>query len=247
MFAGARKKDNKQVAIKIFWKAHDVKTETVVGKKVPSEVIYMQKVSHIPGCISLLDCYQSEEGLTMVMERPADVEDMKRYMRRKSMTEPKAKLLFKQMVETTIEIHRAGIIHGDIKLENILITRNKLEIKFIDFGNALNYQEEEYSEFYGTPIYAPPEWLTHRSYRAEPMAVWALGVALFTMLQSYYPFKTNEDTLKGKLFYKRKLSRQLKDLLSKCLNVDEAQRIKLEDILDHPWMKSECKTTVVKD
>ena len=69
-----------------------------------------------------------------------------------------------QILEGVTNCHRAGVLHGDIKDENIIIEPNTGAVTIIDFGSSLLLHNGDYSEFCGTREYSPPEWLTDRRY-----------------------------------------------------------------------------------
>lgn len=95
-------------------------------------------------------------------------------------------------------MHMQGIIHRDIKLENILVDQRenvdtkKLEpvVKLIDFGLAMRAEKNPpMKDFCGTPNYVAPEILSGEEYEGKPADCWALGVVLYLMLVGRFPFK----------------------------------------------------------
>ena len=77
-------------------------------------------------------------------------------------------------MKAILSCHERGVVHRDIKDENILIDWNTLDVKLIDFGSAafLDYEEclGSSQEYDGTRVYSPPEWISHRVYL--PMQVY---------------------------------------------------------------------------
>ncbi|TDH16691.1 hypothetical protein EPR50_G00000680 [Perca flavescens] len=147
VYAGYRKEDVASVAIKHIPK-EKVQYSKVVnnGKvyKVIDEVALMVKAAggaESPGrsaAISLLDCYDLEEDLLLIMERPVPSMDLHQYRNAKRgfLLEDEAKTILRQMVDAAIEMHTNGVFHRDIKLENILIETGShvLRARVIDFG-----------------------------------------------------------------------------------------------------------------
>ena len=86
-----------------------------------------------------------------------------------------ARIIQEQIVETVLDIQSKGVLHGDIKDENILINSDTLEVKLIDFGsgNWIN-SSHIYNNYEGTRVYAPPEWMSSRRFYAESLTVWSL-------------------------------------------------------------------------
>ena len=92
-------------------------------------------------------------------------------------------------------------------------------------------------EFAGTPEFYPPEWFKSRRYNGRLLDTWSLGVLLYTMIESEVPFKEHEDIIKCNLQFKTRSSRLCRKFIREMLDVDEKKRIRLDDILSHPWMK----------
>ena len=66
-----------------------------------------------------------------------------------------------QLANTLAYLHNNSIAHRDIKLENILIDKNTLKIKLIDFGFAIKASGPSVrSSLIGTPCYLPPEMIS---------------------------------------------------------------------------------------
>ena len=135
-----------------------------------------------------------------------------------------------------------GIVHGDIKDENILINPVTLEIKIIDFGEGMIVEERPFREFHGTLVHSPPEWFKSREFTQEPWTIWTLGVLLFTLIFGNYPFKKWEvaktNPFSSPLWnsLKRK-DKDLQTLVHQCLALNPRERISLSQILQNPWMQ----------
>merc|ERR1711955_90169 len=105
----------------------------------------------------------------------------------------------RQLLEILCACHQRGVIHRDIKDENILINPDTKEIKLIDFGSGA-FQEDNkiYRRFQGTFVYSPPEWVGRGWYTAEGLTVWSLGILLYDMLCGDIPFEKDQEILSAK-------------------------------------------------
>ena len=103
------------------------------------------------------------------------------------LSQQEAKHIFRQIMDAVQFCHRNDIYHGDLKLENILISQDST-IKLVDFGCAgstlfpINYRK-------GTKAYMAPEIYGKNRYKGEPVDIFALGVILFMMISNKSPFK----------------------------------------------------------
>merc|ERR1711988_822188 len=156
-----------------------------------------------------------------------------------------AKDIFRQLLTTLVSCHQKGVVHRDIKDENILIDLNTFKIKLIDFGSGCFLEDRVYREFQGTRVYSPPEWINSRAYRPEGLTVWSLGVLLYDMVCGDVPFESDAQISRAHLtwFPQLKLSEEVKSLISGCLKVDTSERLTLAEIAAHPWL---CITSAPK-
>jgi len=240
VYAGIRVIDGACVAIKHVAKNKVTEWTTLVGRKVPMELKLLHSVQNVDGVIKLLDFYERNDSFIYVMERPSDCKDMFDFItEKKYLEENLARNFFRQIVQTVLACHSKGVIHRDIKDENILVDMVTGKLKLIDFGSGALHKEEAYTDFDGTRVYAPPEWLVSGSYHGGPATVWSLGVLLYDMVCGDIPWEKDVQICTGHLLFTRKLSSECRDLITRCLTRSVEERIDINYILQHPWMQQE--------
>lgn len=89
---------------------------------MPLEVALMSAVKNVKGAVKILDYFERSDSFVIVMERPESCKDMFDFISEKGCLEEKtARGFFRQVVQTVLDCHEAGVIHRDIKDENILV------------------------------------------------------------------------------------------------------------------------------
>lgn len=239
VFQGQRRSDGYPVAIKVIKREKIIDWATLNGRKVPMEVFLMTKVDHIAGCIKLLDFYEKANMFMLVLERPEPLKDLFDYITENgAQSEEVAKDFFAQIVLIVDEIHKAGIVHRDIKDENILVNLKTKQLTLIDFGSGASLKEGLYKSFDGTRVYSPPEWIIHHHYNGIPAAVWSLGILMFDLLCGDIPFEHDSQIKEASPVFTKNLTDDAKDLICKCLAFEPTDRPSLDEIIHHPWLKN---------
>jgi proto-oncogene serine/threonine-protein kinase Pim-3 len=237
VYSAIRRRDGRNVAIKHIGKAKVCDWVQLSGRQVPLEIVLLQKVSRVTGVIPLLEYFERPDSFILVLERPDRVLDLFDYItERGPLPEATARQFLEQVVRMILDVHCCGVVHRDIKDENILVELDSGKLRLIDFGSAAFYKDEVYTEFEGTRVYSPPEWIRCRRYNAVPAAVWSLGVLLYDMVCGDMPFESDEQICRANITYRRNVSAEVRDLLSQCLSMRPCDRPSLEAILRHPWM-----------
>ena len=237
VYAGRRTRDGAHVAIKHVARNKVTEWSTYGGKKVPMELKLLLAVQSVEGVIKLMDFYERSDSFIFVLERPEKTKDLFDVITdRRCLEESLARNFFRQIVETVMACHDKGVIHRDIKDENILVDLVTGNLKLIDFGSGALLKEEAYTDFDGTRVYAPPEWLLAGRYEAGPAAVWSLGVLLYDMVTGDIPWEKDEQIVASPLTFTRQLSPECRHLVTSCLTRRVQDRIPLQDLLTHPWL-----------
>ena len=238
VYAGVRARDNREVAIKHVARNKVLEWTSVNGRRVPLELKLLQNVQSVRGVIKLLDFFEKSDSFIYVLEKPSNSKDLFDFITDKgSLEEELAKNFFKQITDTVIACHKIGVIHRDIKDENVIIDMKSGTCSLIDFGSGAVLKDDVYTDFDGTRVYSPPEWIRTSWYHAEPATVWSLGILLYDMVCGDIPFETDEEICSADVRFRgATLSQECQDLVLACLRIRPRDRISLEAILEHPWM-----------
>ncbi|KAK4166362.1 kinase-like domain-containing protein [Cladorrhinum sp. PSN259] len=158
--------------------------------------------------------------------------------------EKQARKFARQIASAVDYCHRNSIVHRDLKIENILISKTG-DIKIIDFGlsNLFSPDEDRKLKTYcGSLYFAAPELLQAKPYTGPEVDVWSFGVVLFVLVCGKVPFDDqympalHQKIKKGAVDYPNWLSSECKHLISRMLVTDPKQRATMHEVMNHPWM-----------
>ncbi|KAL1246823.1 hypothetical protein QQF64_034805 [Cirrhinus molitorella] len=212
VYAGMRRSDGLPVAIKYVSKRKTQRRLKVEGHgRLPLEVALMTLVNSAPACpnvLQLVEWFDSPTQYSMILERPVPCQDLQSFCEEKGcLDESLAKKVLLQLITALKHCESRGVLHRDVKPQNLLISTDSQVIKLLDFGCGDLLKDSAYRSFEGTPQYAPPEWFRRRRYHAGPATVWSVGVTLYKILCGCLPFRTAwRVTSKTILHFPRELS-----------------------------------------
>eukprot|EP00919_Chromeraceae_sp_WS-2016_P054010 GHVR01128209.1.p1 GENE.GHVR01128209.1~~GHVR01128209.1.p1 ORF type:complete len:523 (+),score=110.21 GHVR01128209.1:268-1836(+) len=246
---GIQKETNKKVAIKQF---------SIRGAK-PVELQLLRNEAEIylkldhPHIAKLLEVYEDESRVYLVMENCAGSELYRRLCRQKVYSEYNAAEAIRQMLDTVAYLHHHSIVHRDLKLENWLYESDKPDspLKLIDFGFSRVWNPSMSVKMHatcGSVAYVSPDTLSG-SYNNK-CDIWSMGVHAYMLLIGSAPFwgANDDETIKKIISGKypttgprwEAISPLAKDFVSKLLELDPEKRLSAREALSHPWMRCEA-------
>ena len=171
------KKTNKKYALKC---AHKYKKGKDRSERTRQEIEVLSKMRH-RAIIKLSGWFEDAENIYIVLQYVSG-RDLSKYFRKTLPSRENTIEIIRQLVDAVKYCHHHGIIHRDMKLENILISDN-MKIKLTDFGLcAIRRSRDEYfTDEVGTARYTSPDLLQGDGYN-ELIDVWGIGIILFMLL-----------------------------------------------------------------
>lgn len=156
--------------------------------------------------------------------------------------EKQARKFARQIASSLHYCHRNNIVHRDLKIENILISKTG-DIKIIDFGLSNLFSPKSLLKtFCGSLYFAAPELLQARQYVGPEVDVWSFGIVLYVLVCGKVPFddqsmpQLHAKIKKGHVEYPQGLSSDCRHIISRMLVTDPKQRATMSEIMNHPWM-----------
>jgi len=203
-----------------------------------------------PHVARLLDVYESDHHISLVMECMDGGELFDRVTSAKRFEETAAADATRQMLLALHYLHSHGMVHRDLKLENFLYDcAEGNHLKMIDFGfSKFSDSRVRMKTSCGTLAYVAPEVLK-KNYTSQ-CDLWSMGVIVFVLLSGRMPFHGNSeeqmlDIKKGKYTFKPEywsnVSEAGQEFTKALLELDPAKRLTSKMALDHQWLKQSFK------
>ena len=235
----SHKMTGKIYVIKVMNKS-DFKEQKLM-EQINREIEIMYKLNH-PHVMRLINHFEDDEKFYLIMPYASKGQLYSLLRRQVRFDQRTAAQYMREVLEAVRYIHSFSpkIIHRDIKPENLLLDDN-YRVLLSDFGWSNFLDENEYRKtFCGTPEYLSPEMAKKEGHN-EMVDIWALGVLLFEFLAGYAPFTGScpkelySNIKKLKINWPIDFPPLAKNLVTKILKLNPAERLSLEEILDHPW------------
>ncbi|KAK6929883.1 Protein kinase domain [Dillenia turbinata] len=233
--------DGSKVAIKVIHKA--VTVDASMEPRIIREVAAMRRLQH-PNILKIHEVLATKSKIYLVMELATNGDLFNKIAKRGRLTESSARRYFQQLVSALNFCHQNGVVHRDIKPQNLLLDEQG-NLKVSDFGlSALpELNKTLLRTACGTPAYTAPEVVSRRGYDGPKADAWSCGVILFVFLAGFFPFDdsnlvTMYQKIQRKEFtYPPWISKSAKWVISQLLDPNPKTRISLHNLMNSSWFK----------
>ncbi|XP_059543625.1 myosin light chain kinase, smooth muscle isoform X1 [Myotis daubentonii] len=236
-----------------FFKAYSAKEK----ENIREEISIMNCLHH-PKLVQCVDAFEEKANIVMVLEIVSGGELFERIIDEDfELTERECIQYMRQISEGVEYIHKQGIVHLDLKPENIMcVNKTGTKIKLIDFGLARRLENAgSLKVLFGTPEFVAPEVINY-----EPIGyatdMWSIGVICYILVSGLSPFMGDNDNetlanvtsatwdFDDEAF--DEISDDAKDFISNLLKKDMKNRLDCTQCLQHPWLMKDTKTMEAK-
>lgn len=241
---------SKQVAIKLI-RRDTIPKNSEKEIKIYREINALKHLSH-PNIVRLEEVLQNSKYIGIVLEYASGGEFYKYIQKKRRLKEGVACRLFSQLISGVHYMHSKGLVHRDLKLENLLLDKHE-NLIITDFGfvNEFFAHSELMKTSCGSPCYAAPELVvSSKPYEARKADIWSCGVILYAMLAGYLPWDDDSKNPDGndiaKLYhyitrtplkFPEYITPLPRDLLRRILYPDPKRRISMRTIQKHEWVR----------
>ncbi|EXF77338.1 hypothetical protein CFIO01_12630 [Colletotrichum fioriniae PJ7] len=217
---------------------------------IREEIAIMKKLNH-PNLVQLIEVLDDpeEDSLYMVLEMCKKGVVMKVGLNEKAKPygEDSCRYWFRDLILGIEYLHEQGVIHRDIKPDNLLLTDDDV-LKIVDFGVSEMFEKPgdpmKTAKSAGSPAFLAPELcvVRHGDVDGKATDIWSMGISLYCLrygkipfeqegvLEMYEAIKTDSPELP------EDENPDFVDLISRILEKDPQKRIQMHELRDHPWV-----------
>jgi serine/threonine protein kinase len=252
------KTTNKEYAIKFLQKK--IKGQNIPRTALDNEIDILKNISH-NNIVQLYETLEDNSAIYLIMEliKGSDLFDISDYLG--TLRPSTVAALLTPLLGAISYLHSRGIVHHDIKPENIIIDYTQNTLKLTDFGSAKLCSKITEGAVGGTLNYLAPEVLLNmrgaKNVCEKAVDIWSIGILSYVLISGSHPFdskKSNENILNriiaGKFKFVGpiwdKVPKECKDFIKRCLVVDPKKRATIGDLMKHTWIAAATSAATQK-
>ena len=235
-----------------------MRKEQIITMKQQTNILNEKKILVMmdhPFILKLVACYQDSAEVYMLLELALGGELFSLLQKKAPLPDTEAMFYVAQVVAIFGFMQSQKVVYRDLKPENLLLDAQGY-LKVVDFGFAKIVEDRTWT-LCGTPEYLAPESIIGKGHN-RAVDWWAFGILMFEMLAGQPPFCADDPMdiyqkiLRNKVSYPRRVSTDARDLISKLLVSEPAQRLGSlkrghRDVSGHPFFKPISFTALVKN
>jgi len=232
------------------------KSDIADEESILNEFNTLKKIDH-QNILKIFEYYSDKEYYYLVTEYCSGG-DLLQVMKSQFLSEMQVACIIYQILLALNNIHKLKIIHRDLKLENILVTKKEEDglyrVKICDFGTSHFFRDGEKEKYMaGSSYYIAPE-VFKRKYDFK-CDLWSTGVIMYVLLTKKIPFFGEDEKQIQKNIVKKtynaeplkSFSKYSQDLIADLLEKDPDKRLNAEEALTYEIFKAfKCKETINK-
>ncbi|RYC60436.1 hypothetical protein CHU98_g5784 [Xylaria longipes] len=216
---------------------------------IRAEIAIMKKLNHdnLVALIEVLDDPE-DDSLYLVLEMCKKGVVMKIDLDQKARpySSELCRTWFRDLILGIEYLHAQGIIHRDIKPDNLLLTEDDV-LKIVDFGVSEMFEKSNEmmtNKSAGSPAFLPPELCQakHGEVPGKAADIWSMGITLYCLKYGELPFNGNSVLDMYEAIREQPVSLpdgedpDFVDLITRILDKNNSTRITLPEIRNHPWV-----------
>nr|XP_020480408.1 aurora kinase B-like [Monopterus albus] len=227
------------VALKVLFKSQMEKEG--VEHQLRREIEIQSHLKH-PNILRFYNYFHDRNRVFLVLEYAPRGEMYKELQRCGRFDDQRTATYMEEVSDALLYCHEKKVIHRDIKPENLLLGYRG-ELKIADFGWSVHAPSLRRRTMCGTLDYLPPEMIEGHTH-TEKVDLWCIGVLCYECLVGNPPFETSNHSetykriMKVDLKFPRSVSDGARDLISKLLRHSPIDRLSLQNVIDHPWVRA---------
>ncbi|XP_061083193.1 myosin light chain kinase, smooth muscle [Conger conger] len=245
-------------ATKKVWAGKFIKAYSAKEKENVRQEISIMNCLHHPKLVQCIDAFEGKSDIVMVLEMISGGELFERIIDEDfELTEREVIKYMLQIIDGVQFIHKQGIVHLDLKPENIMcINKTGGKIKLIDFGLARRLETSgSLKVLFGTPEFVAPEVINYEAI-SYPTDMWSIGVICYILVSGLSPFMGDNDNetlsnvtsatwdFEDEAF--DEISDEAKDFISNLLKKDMRARLTCAQCFQHKWLKQDTNNMEAK-